>query len=293
LLANETENSDLFWAIRGGGGNFGVVTEFEFALHPVGPIVQVALLFWDLDRGGDVLRLARDLGRSLPEEINVVIAGLNAPPAPFVPPEHQFKPGYGIIVVGFGSPEEHEKVLNQIRQDLPTLWDFATPMPYLALNQMLDEDNRWGQYDYEKGGQIAEITDGVIDVVTEHFPLKQSQASVVLFYRVDGAYSNVGDDETAYGGDRSPGWYVFNIAACPTAEMLTAERDWVRGLYSALAPHMITRTYINAFEEDHNDVAAAYGTAKYNRLAQIKAVYDPNNVFRRNANIKPASQASA
>ena len=166
-------------------------------------------------------------------------------------------------------------------------------MPYLALNQMLDEDNRWGQYDYEKGGQIAEITDGVIDVVTEHFPLKQSQASVVLFYRVDGAYSNVGDDETAYGGDRSPGWYVFNIAACPTAEMLPAERDWVRGLYSALAPHMITRTYINAFEEDHNDVAAAYGTAKYNRLAQIKSMYDPNNVFRRNANIKPASQASA
>ena len=187
--ASESEYSDLFWAIRGGGGNFGVVTQFEFALHPVGPIVQVGLLFWDLERGGDVLRLARELGASLPAELNMVIAGLNAPPAPFVPPEHQLKPGYAIIVVGFGAPEEHEEVVKQIREALPPLWDFVTPMPYLALNQMLDEDNRWGQYDYDKGGQIAEITDEVIEAVTRQFPHKQSPGSVVLFYRVDGAYS--------------------------------------------------------------------------------------------------------
>jgi FAD/FMN-containing dehydrogenase len=112
----------------------------------------------------------------------------------------------------------------------------------------------------------------------------------VLFYLVDGAYSNVGDDQTAFGGDRSPGWYVFNVAVCATPEMLPAERDWVRGLYSALAPHVVTRTYVNALDEDHSDVAAAYGTEKYNRLAQIKATYDPNNAFRRNANIKPAAQ---
>jgi FAD binding domain/Berberine and berberine like len=290
--ASQAENADLFWAIRGGGGNFGVVTEFEFALHPVGPIVQVALLFWELDQGGDVLRLARELGGSLPDEINVVIAGLNAPPAPFVPPEHHLKQGYAIIVVGFGAPEEHEDVVKQIREALPPLWDFVTPMPYLQLNQMLDEDNRWGQYDYEKGGQIAEITDEVIEAVTQHFPHKQSPGSVVLFYRVDGAYSSVGDDETAFGGDRSPGWYVFNVALCPTAEMLLAEREWVRGLYSAMAPHMVTRTYVNVVDEDNSDVAAAYGPEKYKRLAHIKGVYDPNNVFRRNANIKPAAQQS-
>ena len=187
--ASAAENSDLFWAIRGGGGNFGVVTEFEFALHPVGPIVQVALLFWDLDQGGDVLRLGQEVGGSLAAEINVVVAGMNAPPAPFVPPEYQLRAGYGLIVVGFGAPEEHEELVKQIREALPPLWDFVTPMPYLALNQMLDEDNRWGQYDYDKGGQIAEITDEVIDAVTQHFPHKQSPASVVLFYRVDGAYS--------------------------------------------------------------------------------------------------------
>ena len=289
---SQAENSDLFWAIRGGGGNFGVVTEFEFALHPVGPIVRVALLFWDLDRGGEVLRLARELGGSLAEEINVVITCLNAPPAPFVPPEHHLKQGYALIVVGFGAPEEPEAVVTQIRDALPPLWDFVTPMPYLELNQMLDEDNRWGQYDYDKGGQIAEITDEVIEVVTRHFPDKQSPGSVVLFYRVDGVYSRVGDDETAFGGDRSPGWYLFNVALCPTAEMLPAEREWVRGLFSALAPHMVTRTYVNAVDEDHGDVPAAYGPEKYERLAHIKAVYDPDNVFRRNANIKPAAQES-
>jgi hypothetical protein len=223
----------------------------------------------------------------------VVIAGLNAPPAPFVPPEHHLKQGYALIVVGFGAPEEHEAVVTQIRDALPPLWDFVTPMPYLELNQMLDEDNRWGQYDYEKGGQIAEITDEVIEAVTRRFPDKQSPGSVLLFYRVDGVYSSVADDETAFGGDRSPGWYVFNVALCPTAEMLPAEREWVRGLFSALAPHMVTRTYVNAVDEDHGDVAAAYGPEKYERLAHIKAVYDPNNVFRRNANIKPAAQQSA
>jgi FAD/FMN-containing dehydrogenase len=116
---------------------------------------------------------------------------------------------------------------------------------------------------------------------------------VVLFYRVDGAYSSVDDEDSAFGGDRSPGWYVFTVAVCPTAEMLPAEREWARGLQSALAPHMVTRTYVNAVDEDHGDVAAAYGSEKYQRLADIKGVYDPDNVFHRNANIEPAMQQRA
>lgn len=290
--ASEREDADLFWAIRGGGGNFGVVTEFEFALHPVGPVVQVALLFWRVDQGEEVLRLARDLCRSLPDELNVVIAALNAPPAPFVPAEHHLEPGYALIVVGFATTEEHEAFVSRARGALAPLWELVTPMPYVELNQMLDEDNRWGQYDYDKGGQIAEITDGVIEAVTEHFPQKHSTGSVVLFYRVDGAYSRVGDDQTAYSGDRSPGWYVFTIALCPTAEMLPAEREWARGLFSALTPHLVTRTYVNALDEDSTSVGTAYGREKYDRLARIKAVYDPGNVFRHNANVEPAPPAT-
>jgi hypothetical protein len=290
--ASEAQNADLYWAIRGGGGNFGVVTEFEFALHPVGPIVQVALLFWDLDQGNEVLRVARELCTSLPAEVNIVIAGVNAPPAPFVPPEHHLKQGYSLIVVGFGTAEEHAAVVNRARGARPPLWEFVTPMPYVALNQMLDEDNRWGQYDYQKGGQIAELSDAVIDVITAHFPHKLSPASAVLLYLVDAAYSSVPDDETAYAGDRSPGFYVFNIAECPSPEVLEADREWARGLCSALRPHMVERTYVNALDEEQDNgyVDTAFGIAKYSRLAQIKAIYDPDNIFHRNANIKPAAR---
>jgi FAD/FMN-containing dehydrogenase len=286
---NELENSDLFWALRGGGGNFGVVTEFEFALHPVGPIIQVGLLFWDVDRGREVIRLGQEMTGWMSDEVNVVIGAINAPPAPFVPPEHHLKPGYALIVVGFGTPEEHELVVDRLRSSVPTLWDFVTPMPYLELNKMLDEDNRWGLYDYDKGCHVPELTDSIIDVITEHFPRKTSRGSGVLMYRLDRAYSGVADQETAYSGDRSPGWSIFTIAVCPTTEMLEADREWVRSMYSALTPFMATRTYVNAIDEDHSDLRTTYGNQKYQRLARVKADYDPDNTFRRNANIEPAT----
>src|SRR5205823_4382125 len=123
------EHADLFWAIRGGGGNFGVVTEFEFRLHEAGPIIQLGLLFWGLEQGRDVLRVAREVIANLPAEVNIVIAGMNAPPAPFVPEEYHHQPGYALVVVGVGAPEIHEAVLKQIREALPPAWEFITPMP--------------------------------------------------------------------------------------------------------------------------------------------------------------------
>jgi FAD/FMN-containing dehydrogenase len=288
VRASELENSDLFWAIRGGGGNFGVVTEFEFALHPVGPIVQVGLVFWAMEQGREALRVARDVCGSLPAEINIMIGCLNAPAAPFVPQEHQMKPGYALIVVGFGSPEEHEDLLSRVRAALPPLWEFASPMPYLALQQMFDEDNRWGQYNYEKGAFVPELTDEVIDVLTEHFSRKPSPGSHVLIYRVDGAYCAVKDDDTAYGGERDPGYYVFMIALCPNLEVLATERDWVRGLHSAVLPDGVQRAYINANDFEADSVRIAYGDEKYERLARIKRTYDPDNLFHLNSNIKPS-----
>ena len=289
LRASADENPDLFWAVRGGGGNFGVVTEFEFALHPVGPVIQVALMFWSIDQGREFLRMAREVCASLPPEVNVVVGGINAPPAPFVPEEHQGKPGWALIVPGFGTPEEHESVLSRARTALPPTWEFVTPMPYLAFNTMIDEENAWGQYDYEKGGGFDEFTDEVIDVLVEHYPRKQAPGSAVLCYRLDGAFSEVPDDATAYSGTRSPGYGIFVLALCPTPEVLASEREWVRGLYAALEPHMASRIYVNALADDDVDsVRAAYGAEKYDRLAQIKAKYDPGNVFHRNVNIRPA-----
>jgi len=294
LRAAEGENDDLLWAIRGGGGNFGVVTEFEFALHPVGPMIHVALLFWDLDHGKEFLRHARDVVNTLPPEVNVIIGGVNAPPAPFVPAEHQLQPGYVAVVAGFGSQEEHESVLARLRGGAPPLWEFASPMPYLALQTMLDEANAWGNYAYDKGAYFEDLTDEVIDVIADHFPRKQSPMSVTLFYRLDGAYSQIGDGDTAFSGARSPRYAAFIIALCPVSEMLAAERQWVRAFHSALTPHMVSRAYVNAISDgDETDatVRAAYGPEKYDRLAQIKGEYDPANVFAGNQNIRPVVPA--
>jgi FAD/FMN-containing dehydrogenase len=290
LRAAEDENPDLFWAIRGGGGNFGVVTEFEFRLHEVGPVVQVGLLFWDLDAGRDVLRLAREVFATLPRHLNIIIAGVNAPPAPFVPEEHHLRPGYALVIVGFGASEEHEQVVARIRESLPPLWEHVAPMPYVALQQMLDEPNAWGFYDDDTGGYLEDLSDEAIDVIVEHLPRKQSPLSVLLFYRLDEAYSEVGDDDTAFSGGRSPRFAVFIIAVCPTPELLVADREWFRPFWEALRPRTPgLGAYVNALEVGRGErVRAAYGPAKYERLAQIKARYDPQNLFHRNVNIDPA-----
>jgi hypothetical protein len=285
--ASAEENPDLYWAVRGGGGNFGVVTEFEFALHPVGPMIQVGLQFWSLDQGQEYFRLARDICRSLPPEVNIIIGSISAPPAPFVPAEYQGQPGYVAVVAGFGPEEQHQEVLGRFRDALPPLWEFATPMPFMGLQTMLDEANGWGQYDYDKGGVIEELTDEIIDIFVQQIPGKTSPGSAVLFYRLDGAFSEIADEATAFGGSRAPGYNFFTIAVCPDQEMLDADRAWVRGMNDALRPLIESRAYVNAIDED-SDVRAAYGAEKYDRLALIKATYDPNNIFHRNANIRPA-----
>jgi FAD/FMN-containing dehydrogenase len=290
-VASATENPDLFWAIRGGGGNFGVVTEFEFALHQVGPMIQFALLFWSVDQGAAMMRHAREVIDGLPDDVNVMIGGLNAPPAPFVPDEHQLAPGYAALVVGTGDPEHHARTCAALKDGVPPLFEFATPMPYVELQKMLDEANAWGFYAYDKGCYVSELSDAVVDAVTEHFPKKTSPMSLVLFYRLDGAYSRVAEDATAFGGGRSARFGVFIIGVCPVAEMLPAEREWVRSMADALRPAAADDgLYVNGMTDfdARSSVEMAYGPEKYARLVQIKSTYDPDNVFRRNANIRPA-----
>ena len=291
LRAAADEHPGLFWAIRGGGGNFGVVTSFEFRLHEVDPVVQFGLFFWPLDQGTQALRLAREITTAMPSEINAVVGAFNAPPAPFVPERHHFAPGYGLALTGFGSAPEHAQLVTQIRESLPPLFDLVTPMPYVELQKLLDEAGAWGFYGYDKGTYIEELSDAVIEVVTEHVPRKNSPMSQVMFYRLDEAYCRVGDDETAFSGGRSPRYEAFIIGLAPDAEVQAAERGWVRGLWNALRPYAIGSGdgYINGTADLQDDrVRGSYGTAKYERLARIKAEYDPDNVFHLNANVRPA-----
>jgi FAD/FMN-containing dehydrogenase len=288
LRAAEDENADLFWAVRGGGGNFGVVTEFEFRLHRAGPIVHYGIAFWGQDQGAELLRAARELIPALPREINVMVGCVNAPPAPFVPAEHHFKLGYALIVVGFGSPEQHAEAMAQVRGLQPPLFEFATPMPYTAVQQLLDEPNAWGAYHYEKGSYLENLSDAAIDVITEHFPRKTSPQSVALLYHLDHGYLETADDATAFSGQRTERYAMFIIATTPLQEALDAERAWVRTLWAALQPHTINiGSYVNGMAEpDQARIRAAYGD-KYDRLVEVKRKYDPGNVFHRNQNIVP------
>jgi FAD/FMN-containing dehydrogenase len=290
VWASATEHPDLFWALRGGGGNFGVVTTFEFALHEVGPIVSVGLLFWEAERGADALRMIRDQVPGLPQDSNVLIALLNAPPAPFVPAEHHFRPGVLLAVVGFGSPDDHAAQCARLAAACEPLFQFATPMPYVALQQLQDEATAWGQFDYEKGCQLPELTDEVIDILIEHHGRRTIPTSQVLFYRLDHAYSAVAEDATAYGATRTPRYATMLVALAPDMDAWAAEREWVRNLWTALQPHSLgIGDYINNMVEvDQERILASYGPEKYARLAGIKAQYDPENLFRRNVNIPPA-----
>jgi FAD/FMN-containing dehydrogenase len=291
LRASPDEDPDLFWAIRGGGGNFGVVTSFEFALHEVDPMVQLGLFFWGLDQGPEALRLTREITAAMPPDINAVFGAVNAPPAPFVPAQHHFAPGYALLLTGFDGTPEHAQIVTQIRGALPPLFDLVTPLPYVELQKLLDEANAWGSYSYEKGTYVAELSDEVINVITDQVPRKTSPMSLLLFYRLDGAYCRAGDDETAFSGGRSPRYGAFIVGMAPEASLLAAERDWARGTWEALRPHAVGSGdgYINGTAELQGDrVRGSYGTAKYERLARIKAEYDPDNLFHLNANIQPA-----
>jgi len=291
LRASKDENPELFWALRGGGGNFGVVTSFDFALHPAGPMVNLGLFFFGLDVGPQALRFARDYIETLPSTASAFLGiGLSAPPAPFVPETHRLKPGHALLVAGFGSAEEHAAAIAPIGRAVTPLFEVVTPLPYVALQQMFNESAPWGLLGYEKALYLDELSDGAIDVITEHIPRKSSPMSFCPTFPMQGAYRKVADDHTAFGGSRSAG-FVFNIEGASFDRVVyEADRAWVRDFWDAMRPHASgSGGYLNFLvEADADRVRASYGEAKYQRLARIKAQYDPDNVFRLTANIKPA-----
>jgi FAD/FMN-containing dehydrogenase len=289
LRATEKENSDLFWALRGGGGNFGVVTEFEFRLHEVGPMIQFGLLFWGPEQGADVLRLAQRLNETLARSLYVMPGAVHAPPEEFVPEQYRLQPGYILMIAGYGGEQEHADLVARVRKELPPLFEFVTPMPYVALQQMFDVAAAWGQYDYDKSLYLEEITEDAISVIVEKMPRKGSPLSLMLFYRLDEAYSEVAEMDTAFGGGRGARYVMFIEAIGPTPELLVADRAWAREFFEAMRPlGMGDAAYVNGLAvDDQERMRASYGEAKLEQLARIKGRYDPGNIFHRNVNIKP------
>ncbi|WP_280345841.1 FAD-binding oxidoreductase [Nocardia abscessus] len=290
VRASETENAELFWALRGGGGNFGVVTEFEYRLHHVGPEVNLGLFFWDMPDGTDALRLIREFIPTLPRRSGALIAlAMSAPPAAFVPERYHGRAGHALIVVGFGTAQEHAAAVAPIRYALPPLFEFISPIPYAGLQRMLDEAAPWGIRGYEKALDLDDFSNDVIAVLTEKAAEKTAPLSFMPIFPLNGAFSTVGEDDTAFGGARTP-HYGCNInAIAPDAETLALDREWVRRTWEALRPMASNHGgYVNFMADaDHGRVRESYGSAKYAKLARIKSRYDPGNVFHRNANIAP------
>jgi hypothetical protein len=292
VRASAEENPDLFWALRGGGGNFGVVTEFEFRLHDVGPVVQMSLSLWDTDHGPQAFRAIRDQARNIPDDIAIFLAAMNTPPAPFVPQQHQGALGYQVMLVGHGSPDVHSRAAGDLRREAPPLAALDTPIPYTALQQISDPGNPWGIRAYEKAIYLDELTDEAIDVIVRHVPLKSSPMSFMALLVLGGKYAETADEDTAFAGSRRTR-YVLNITAMATTpELLEADRAWVRAFWADVVPHAGgVGGYVNTMSEFEEDrILASYGAEKYRRLSSIKAKYDPDNLFHLNANIRPGTR---
>lgn len=290
LTASATENPDLFWAVRGGGGNYGVVTDFEFALHETGGEVDVALLFWPANQGRDVLRLIRDTIPNLPEELSAIFVALNLPEVAFIDSQHHGKRGYALFLIGFQRSEAHKQVVDRLQHQLTPDFTFMAQLPWTSLQRTFDESDPWGRCYYEKAVFLADIPDDVINILVEHQEKGKSAMPDIFFYRMDGTYCTVDDNATAFGGRRVPQYAVFILGKAPTSDKLQRERQWCRSLWEKLYPQSLGGGYVNCMADyDDQRLIATYGPEKLRRLASIKSKYDPENIFQNNINIKPES----
>jgi FAD/FMN-containing dehydrogenase len=287
VRASADENADLFWGVRGGGGNFGIVTEFEFRCVPLGTQVLAGPIFWPMEQAGEVLRFYRDWVAEAPDELMSIIIHRKAPALPFVPQELHGKPVVMVIPCWAGDMEEGEKFIRPLREFGPPAADVCTTKPFLAHQAMFDPSFVPGRWYYFKSCDVAELNDEIIDITVERSLQIASPLSSFPIWQMGGAVSRVADDESAFNG-RAAG-FTYNIGVCTeTSEGFDEERAWAQGLWSALEPwHQ--GVYVNFLgDEGAERVRQSYGPEKYDRLRALKQKYDPDNFFRINQNISPS-----
>ncbi|MGH9279528.1 MAG: FAD-binding oxidoreductase [Acidimicrobiales bacterium] len=287
LSASEQENADLFWGVRGGGGNFGIVTEFEFQMHRLGPQVVAGPIFWPVERARDVLHFYRDWLVDCPDELMTIVVQRRAPDLPFVPRDLVGQLIIGVAVCYAGDLAQGQRVLQPLKDFGPPVLDLCVPKPYLAHQRMFDPSFRPGCWYYVRSCDVAALTDDVIDVVVEYGQQITSPITSIALWQMGGAVARVDEDATSFHG-RQAG-HTFNINGnSETADGFEDQRQWARKYWEALAPHH-TSVYVNfLMEEGEARVRQAYGEAKYDRLKALKRTYDPSNFFRLNQNIAPA-----
>jgi FAD/FMN-containing dehydrogenase len=286
VKASEAENPDLFWGLRGGGGNFGIVTEFEFRLHPVGPIVYAGPIFWRMEDAPSVLRFSRDWIADAPDELVTIVVQRRALPLPFVPEELHGRHVLAVTCCWAGSVEDGEAAIRPLKEFGSPVLDRCEPKPYLAHQATFDPSFLHGWHYYFRACDVAALSDDVIDVVAEYGSQIVSPVTSIALWQLGGAVARVGESETAFNG-RDAG-FSFNINGnSETAEGFEAEREWARSYWSALEPYH-SSVYVNfLMNEGEERVREAYGAQKYDRLKTLKKKYDPDNLLHLNQNIPP------
>ncbi len=287
VKASPDENAELFWGLRGGGGNFGIVTEFEFRCVPLGPQVLAGPVIWPMTRSAEVLRFYRDWVADAPDELMTIVVHRKAPPLPIIPAELHGQPVVMVIPCWIGDLEEGERFLKPLRAFGPPVADACVPKPFLAHQAMLDPSFPPGRWYYFKSCDVAELSDEVIDLTMERSLQIESPLTSFPIWQKGGAAARVGEDETAFTG--RGGGFTFNIGVCTEDEEgFDREREWVRSFWSALEPwHQ--GVYVNFLGDEGSDrVRESYGAEKYARLQALKTQFDPDNFFRINQNIAPA-----
>ncbi|TFD30307.1 FAD-binding oxidoreductase [Cryobacterium cryoconiti] len=290
VRASDTENPELFWGVRGGGGNFGIVTEFEFRLNPVGPIVMAGPVFWSGADSAKVLRFYREWIAEAPDELMTMVVHRRAADVPYIPAELRGKPVVAVVSCYAGAVDDGERVLRPLKEFGSPVLDLCRPKPFLEHQSMFDASYPSGWWYYMKACDVAKLTDEVIDITVENATAITSPLTAFPIWQGGGAMARVAEDDTAFHG-RAAG-HTFNInAATENADGFERERDWVRSFWSDLAPFH-TSVYVNfLMDEGEERVRQAYGEAKYARLRALKRAWDPDNFFRLNQNVAPSPVA--
>jgi FAD/FMN-containing dehydrogenase len=288
VSASEDENADLLWGLRGGGGNFGVVTSYEFRLHDLGPTVMAGMAVHTIDSAPDVARAWRDWVETAPESVCTGLGILLAPPEPFVPPELQGTPILAVLVMYAGDPDEGEQVLRPLKTEIgPPALDLIDRIPYTAFQAIVDPFSPRGWLNYHRGEHLTSLPDAAIDAYVENGRRVKSPMSQSIVFRHGGAITRVPEDSTAASHRDAP--YMWHpIAAWHDPADTEREIAWVRESSAAMAPFATGGVYLN-FEQDEGEehVRAGFSAEKYARLVALKARYDPENLFRINQNIAP------
>ncbi len=286
VVASEAENPELFWGLRGGGGNFGVVTNFTMALQPLGPTVLAGMVAWPMDQAPEVLAFLREFIAVAPDEVGMMANLRLAPPLPIVPENLWGKPIVALVVTYAGPVEEGREILAPIRELRNPAFDAVAPKRYAAHQKMFDPAYPHGRHYYWRSHKLGPLTDEIINVVLDHCTRITSPLSAVPIFSFGGAMARMPEDSTAFPyRDAS---HDLNIVASWLPEQAGhADRhvEWVRGLFADLEPHSLG-VYVNFTSDDAEErVRQAYNDDQWVRLTALKSKYDPTNFFRMNANI--------